>query len=136
MDVCFGRTADCKGQVWEGRRLEPETGHATEGNAESAKASQERSDRTWLGFVMGLQVGREERVREGGPTRRTSLWELKERRRDLGQGGGLRRQEPEHSLGGRLMVPDCMEGVRHRCKSRLAPSFLWETEAAITGWGE
>lgn len=79
-----------------------ETGHGPESSAEPAKASKERSDRTWLGVAVGLQVCREESVGEGDPTRRTRLQELKEERRGLDQGRGLRERELESSLGGRV----------------------------------
>lgn len=47
----------------------PKTSYDPESNAELAKASKKRIDRTWLGFAIGLQVFREERVGGGGPTR-------------------------------------------------------------------
>lgn len=66
------------------------------------KASKERSDRTQLGFEIGLQACRKERVGESGPTRRTSVQQFRDERRGLDQGKGLREQELESSLGGRV----------------------------------
>lgn len=108
----------------------PKTSYGPESNAELAKASKKRIDRTWLGFAIGLQVFRKERVGGGGPTRRTPLQKFKEGRRVLDQGRGPREPELKSSLGGRV---DAWR--RHCCELRLGLSFLWETEAAISRMG-
>lgn len=140
VEVCFGGSAGCKGERGEGCGWSPWRPVQSLAMAPRAVLSQRRHRRR---EATGLGWG----LRWGSRSAGKKAWEkvIQLERHDCRscrkKGEACTREEASGSGNWKvlweagLMAPDCTEAVRHGCESRLAPSVLRETEAAVTRMG-